>query len=581
MPPRLPYQARLIADMDTPYRDILYTNTVPSDNECTRIRELVGAPMDEITSLDQDIAVLKVTLERLSRQRERLTEFVEAHLALVSQTRRLPEDILREIFAASLPRERYSLMSRTRDSPLVFTYVCSEWRRVAFSMPRLWTKFHIVPERYNVWTSPKLTSEGVKFWLNRSGSLPLSISVAWSDHGDGLRSNAEEGRRVLQTLAECSLRWEHVRFALPSPAHFALLAAISPTNVPLLETVVLDAGEPTHDPAALDFLGFTNGPRVNGISLKSPFAEADLSTLVPSGPQIQFLSTLGTRIQFSTHSVLTLLARCPQLETCALEVFPIFIDSHPRVSLTKMRRLCVVVQSTWPFGSDITGLWENIDLPSLQCLEYSSAKSDSYLAALTLLGAPQRLTRLNLSLPVEIALLDQCLSLLPNLENLLLHQKRWSLMGNGTIACPVFRTLTPSTCSVFALCPRLQSLTCLGIDAGSDQELLAFVEARRALPSPLPQLHIAFPRAQEVADIDVLVATAGMSALLRYPTGANLEFMTKPRGSFVDSRSADRFRDGKQAGRNADWGPISTGWAAEYEEWGVAPQWAGDIDDIS
>ncbi|KAJ7183776.1 hypothetical protein C8R46DRAFT_1308768, partial [Mycena filopes] len=337
-----------------------HTETSYTPTSCRRIHQLVVAPMDEITRVDQDIAALQVTLDRLSRRRERLTEFVEAHLALVSAKRRLPEDILREIFAASLPTECHSLMSRTRDSPLVFTYVCSEWRRVAFSMPRLWTTFHIMPVRENLWTTPKLTSEGVKFWLEKSGSLPLSISVAWSDHSDELHSNAEEGRRVLQTLAACSRRWEHMRFVLPSPSHFAPLGAVSPRNLPLLKTVVIDAGRALRNPAALDFFGFTNGPMVNGISLKSPFAEANLSTLVPSGttlmaaPQIRYLSTLGTRIEFTTHLALRLLARCPQLETCVLEVHLGPLHSHPRVSLIHMRRLCIVESGR--FGADIATL---------------------------------------------------------------------------------------------------------------------------------------------------------------------------------------------------------------------------------
>ncbi|KAJ7183780.1 hypothetical protein C8R46DRAFT_519357 [Mycena filopes] len=579
MSPRLPHQARLIAEMDTPYRDLLYTNIVPSDEECARIRELVVAPVDEITHLDQDIAALQVTLDRLSRRREKLTEFVEAHLALVSAKRRLPEDILREIFTASLPTERHSLMSRTRDSPLVFTYVCSEWRRVAFSMPRLWTTFHIMPVRENLWTTAKLTSEGVKFWLEKSGSLPLSISVAWSDHSDELHSNAEEGRRVLQTLAGCSRRWEHMRFVLPSPSHFAPLGAVSPMNLPLLKTVVIDAGRALRSPAALDLFGFTNGPMVTGISLQSRFDEPNLSTLV-AAPQIRHLSTLGTRIQFSTHLALQLLARCPQLETCVLEMLLAPVHPHTQVSLTHMRRLCIV-DSEWPFGGGVATLWENLDLPILQCLEYASTDSASCLLALTHLAGPQRLTSLSLSFdtPFGTEILAECLGLLPNLENLLIHQKRQSLAGRGTIACGVFLVLTASTPAPFALCPRLQSLTCLGIDTGSDQELLALVEARRAVPSPLSQLHVAFPRAREVADIDGQVVAAGISATLWYPTRGSLDFMSNPPQA-SHSRSSKK-PSTRQEHRDADWGPISTGWMAEYAEWAVTPQWAGDVDYIS
>ncbi|KAJ7913573.1 hypothetical protein B0H13DRAFT_1612457 [Mycena leptocephala] len=70
------------------------------------------------------------------RALQRLKEDIDAHIALASPIRRLPE-ILQEIFLSRLPTKHNAVID-TREAPLLLGYICSYWR-VSYAMPRLWT----------------------------------------------------------------------------------------------------------------------------------------------------------------------------------------------------------------------------------------------------------------------------------------------------------------------------------------------------------------------------------------------------------------------------------------------------------
>ncbi|KAJ7782493.1 hypothetical protein DFH07DRAFT_704529, partial [Mycena maculata] len=59
---------------------------------------------------------------------------VEAHKA---PTRRLPLDFIQEIFVACLPTHWNCAMSAS-EAPVILGPVCSSWRSISLSTPRLW-----------------------------------------------------------------------------------------------------------------------------------------------------------------------------------------------------------------------------------------------------------------------------------------------------------------------------------------------------------------------------------------------------------------------------------------------------------
>ncbi|TFK69760.1 hypothetical protein BDN72DRAFT_897056 [Pluteus cervinus] len=111
----------------------------------------------------------------------------------------LPVELLQEIFAFSMtikpsPRIRPSIPLEERNPPvfqataLILTWVCSQWRHIALSLPELWGTMSIyAPKSYCV--------QLVKLYLSRSGDdTPLNLR---------LRQNARRDYRAYRDFESC------------------------------------------------------------------------------------------------------------------------------------------------------------------------------------------------------------------------------------------------------------------------------------------------------------------------------------------------------------------------------------------
>ncbi|KAJ7699006.1 hypothetical protein B0H17DRAFT_863976, partial [Mycena rosella] len=123
--------------MSSPFALKLGTNHCPEDEEIAQIRALLTEPAIRLKSLDDEISKLQVVLDRMKEERSRLGTYVEGHRALISLARRLPLDIIQEIFLACIPTHRNCVMSAT-EAPVLLGRICSSWRSISLSTPRLW-----------------------------------------------------------------------------------------------------------------------------------------------------------------------------------------------------------------------------------------------------------------------------------------------------------------------------------------------------------------------------------------------------------------------------------------------------------
>ncbi|KAJ7620488.1 hypothetical protein DFH06DRAFT_1360232 [Mycena polygramma] len=107
--------------------------------------------------LNEEISRLQERLKQLKLQRLQLERHRSQHKAIVSPFRRMPPEVLGEIFVWTLPatqdspqRERF----RTQQSPWVLTHISHRWRVVAIATPSLWSlvaiSYHM---RRDPWTS--------------------------------------------------------------------------------------------------------------------------------------------------------------------------------------------------------------------------------------------------------------------------------------------------------------------------------------------------------------------------------------------------------------------------------------------
>ncbi|KAJ7134835.1 hypothetical protein C8R44DRAFT_610115, partial [Mycena epipterygia] len=236
--------------MSSPFAARLGTNYCPKDEEIADIKALLVEPTLRLKRLDDEITDMQKAIDKLLVERDSLGAYVEGHKALISPARQLPLDIIQEIFTACIPTHRNCVMSAS-EAPVLLGRICSSWRTLSLSTPRLWASLHVVePTRpYNVTSAlfeEKLAQrlETTKTWLGRSGQCPLSISLESGTEPFGIHPDADPPIRpttdlFIQALLPFALRWEHISFTASQTALETLLS-LTETDVPLLKSVALD-----------------------------------------------------------------------------------------------------------------------------------------------------------------------------------------------------------------------------------------------------------------------------------------------------------------------------------------------------
>ncbi|KAF8214973.1 hypothetical protein K438DRAFT_1562116, partial [Mycena galopus ATCC 62051] len=127
---------------NSPFANRLHTNYVPSEPEILEIRVLLMDPAEELARVEAQIKEMEIALDQLKEQRATLRVPIDAHKALISPMRCIPQDILVEIFLACLPTEHNACID-SAEAPLVLGRICRHWRSVAYSTPMLWRSIHI------------------------------------------------------------------------------------------------------------------------------------------------------------------------------------------------------------------------------------------------------------------------------------------------------------------------------------------------------------------------------------------------------------------------------------------------------
>ncbi|KAF9543224.1 hypothetical protein CPC08DRAFT_676102 [Agrocybe pediades] len=139
--------------------------------DARRVLDATRTSMHEITlKIDSAEATLarivresQLAIDELLAQRRALEKKVESTLAYLSPIRRLPTELTREIFMWTFEEHPTSAW--------VLSAVCTSWRRLAFRIPRIWSKIRLC-------TNQHASADTVRLWLERSGdTLPLDIEI--------------------------------------------------------------------------------------------------------------------------------------------------------------------------------------------------------------------------------------------------------------------------------------------------------------------------------------------------------------------------------------------------------------------
>ncbi|KAJ7982919.1 hypothetical protein DFH06DRAFT_712552 [Mycena polygramma] len=172
----------------------------------------LGESASKIVSLESQIAALEAQLATLAELRDRERATVAALRDLIAPVRKLPVELLVEILILSV----HLTDSRHTKDAFRVAQVCSRWRRVAHTTPRLWTgRMTIKLEKC---TRGAAYADELEAWLARSA--PLSFAVSLTFYGDWDTLNPS----VVDTVVSSSPRWSYLQLWSTSPPLVARIA---------------------------------------------------------------------------------------------------------------------------------------------------------------------------------------------------------------------------------------------------------------------------------------------------------------------------------------------------------------------
>ncbi|KAJ7090170.1 hypothetical protein C8R44DRAFT_686459, partial [Mycena epipterygia] len=112
---------------------LLTSNDVPLDSALLHIHRIITNELDRIDVLDPQIDNLRAVLAHLVQRRDVAAESARQHRAIISPVRRIPPELICEIFALTLS----TTGPRPKDPPGILA-TCRSWRKSALSYPILW-----------------------------------------------------------------------------------------------------------------------------------------------------------------------------------------------------------------------------------------------------------------------------------------------------------------------------------------------------------------------------------------------------------------------------------------------------------
>ncbi|KAE9401963.1 hypothetical protein BT96DRAFT_817156 [Gymnopus androsaceus JB14] len=120
-----------------------------------------------------EIAKLQSRIISIQQKKDRLEVHLRAYASLIAPVRRLPDDVLREVFKYDCSEPCKLFLLRIRDGPLKVGAVCSHWRSIVVSTPSLWSRISL-----RVGLEPfSSTCHVLQLFLDRSKQVALELVV--------------------------------------------------------------------------------------------------------------------------------------------------------------------------------------------------------------------------------------------------------------------------------------------------------------------------------------------------------------------------------------------------------------------
>ncbi|KAJ7742844.1 hypothetical protein B0H16DRAFT_1890150 [Mycena metata] len=532
--------------MTSPFASRLGTNYCPLDEEVAQIRALLHGPLLRLKDLDDQIANLQKAIDDLARERDGIRSFVDLHKDLISPFRRLPLDIIQEIFVVCLPTHRNCVMSAV-EAPVLLGRICSSWRAISLTTPRLWSRLHIVQPSQS-WTTTDtvlekkytLRLETTKTWLSRSGQCPLSISFQSRSilHPPPVNIDdvATKTQLFMQAILPFTPRWKDITLhTMPSKA-LEILSDLTEDDVPILQRLDISHGGDPELPAQPPF-ALIRAPNLINLTLGGP---ASIQDLPVRWENLTYLTVWGQNGSLLSCSIVAqLLARCSQLQVCSFVInandTPLEDGARSTIGLPFLNSFHLT--NLGLPSRDVGNLFRRLSVPGLRDVDLHGHMANSFESHRFV---PHFIAFLGVSSCFETLTIDTQLFIPPSLIELLralpasttcLRVADWVYSWSPANAVGIFdddmlAVLTPTPESPGS-CPALQKLHIIRCSAPSDAALLQFIRARMAVsPRTLETVVIKFSREMQLniaADIQPFLDDGRLKVITTYTTSPAVE----------------------------------------------------------
>ncbi|KAE9394486.1 hypothetical protein BT96DRAFT_978505 [Gymnopus androsaceus JB14] len=434
----------------------------------------------------------------------------------------------------SILRDRYAVRDLT-EAPLLLISVSREWRETAINTPTLWKSLHIfIPSKLSPEAVQRRTI-GSSIWLERSGSLPLSISLCLETLVRQIQNeNSSDGDRIMATtLLKFDSRVQELTFSGPGSKLSEIanhLEQTSSHNFPLLSMFCVRITKMANSrDLDLPFASLVrqmpilnNLAMINFIQHGRAYVRLELGwenlTELTLHPPIARQADLA---RFSPGEILNILGRTRRLQSVTLSIDISYWDHASTAGTTVVNllalseiRLIFLHFSYQPLlmKTFFPNFFRSIVCPSLKTLYVSWQGANITDVPFSALVSLQGLETLSLDMPLTPNALLQCLSLVPNLSLLEIVNRTTrgdellgippSLSESHTVDNSVLTCLGSASGETnhTRLCPGLQHIRIIFKDNFSSSitynALLAFLESRIQMKM-LQSCDIYFPEPQD------------------------------------------------------------------------------------
>ncbi|KAJ7144205.1 hypothetical protein C8R44DRAFT_657685 [Mycena epipterygia] len=317
----------------------------------------------ELAELDAQISKITSQLAELKAKRQQRSELFRSLRAVLSPLRRVPAELLAEIFQCccqnSLAAEFYSITDPL-EAPVLLGHICSFWRTISHNTPRLWNMIHF----YTNFPPTDRLAEYVGALAEKSRNLPLLVGIdTCTPCPRSLSPPASPSPEIIWHLRH---RLQALRLDLEDRDRDLSVMIGSDTAFPSLQTLVVNVHPVDYNDIPLESIldVFGQTPRLRHLTLDTSFATWDFGS--PNFPWAQ-LTSLRLNAPLSVFAGRSILVQCTQLTTCNMLYMQSSEEEEPDLPLCVLKDITSFQFASWDDGVT-SPFFQPFSFPTLKSL---------------------------------------------------------------------------------------------------------------------------------------------------------------------------------------------------------------------